>query len=75
VRRHAEAAGAALGVAEDAAVARVEQTREAAEPVEPAPGLLVVEADGAMLRYFHGWHGAKLGLVAGWEDGALRAPS
>jgi hypothetical protein len=35
----------------------------------------VVEADGAMVRYRSGWHEAKLGLVAGWEDGALRAPS
>lgn len=75
IRRHTEAAGAALRVAEDAAVERVERTREAAEPVDPAPGLLVVEADGAMVRYRSGWHEAKLGLVAGWEDGALRAPS
>jgi hypothetical protein len=72
VRRQTEAAGAALRVAEDAAV---ERTREAAEPLDPAPGLLVVEADGAMVRYRSGWHEAKLGLVAGWEDGALRAPS
>jgi hypothetical protein len=35
----------------------------------------VVEADGAMLRYRSGWHEAKLGLVAGWEGGELRAPS
>jgi hypothetical protein len=75
IRRHTEAAGAALRAAEDAAVAEVEQAREAAEPLDPAPGLLVVQADGAMLRYRDGWHEAKLGLVAGWEDGALRAPS
>jgi hypothetical protein len=75
VRRHTTAAGAALADAEDAAVAEVERTREAAGAVDAAPGLLVVEADGAMLRYLDGWHEAKLGLVAGWEDGALRAPS
>jgi hypothetical protein len=75
VRRRTVAAGAALRAAEDAAVERVERTREAAEPVDPAPGLLVVEADGAMVRYRSGWHEAKLGLVAGWDDGALRAPT
>ena len=75
VRRHTTAAGAALADAEDAAVVEVERTREAAEAVDAAPGLLVVEADGAMLRYLDGWHEVKLGLVAGWEGGELRAPS
>jgi hypothetical protein len=75
IRRHAEAAGTALRAAEDVAVAQVERTREAAEPVDPAPGLLVVETDGAMVRYLDGWHEVKLGLVAGWDDGELRAPS
>ena len=75
IRRHAEAAGTALRVAEDAAVAQVERTREPAEALEPAPGFLVVQTDGAMVRYLDGWHEVKLGLVAGWDDGALQAPS
>jgi hypothetical protein len=75
IRRHAEAAGTALRASEDAAVAQVERTREAAEPVDPAPGLLVVETDGAMVRYQDGWHEVKLGLAAGWDEGELRAPS
>jgi Uncharacterised protein family (UPF0236) len=50
IRRHTEAAGTALRAAEDAAVAQVERTREAAESVDSAPGLLVVETDGAMVR-------------------------
>jgi hypothetical protein len=75
VRRHTEAAGTAVRAAEDTAVAQVERTREAAEPVDPAPGVLVVETDGAMVRYQDGWHEVKLGLVAGWEAAELRAPS
>jgi hypothetical protein len=75
LRRHTEQAGAALRAAEDAAVARVERAREAAEPLEPAPGLLLVEADGTMVRYLDGWHEVKVGLVAGWEGGAVVAPS
>ena len=75
VRRQTEAAGAVLRAAEDAAVGRVERAREAAEAVDPAPGLLVVQTDGAMVRYQDGWHEVKLGLVAGWADGELQAPS
>jgi uncharacterized protein UPF0236 len=75
LRAHTERVGAALRAAEDAAVAAVERTREAAADLDPAPGLLVVQADGAMVRYLDGWHEAKLGLAAGWADGELRAPS
>ena len=75
VRRHSVEAGRALRAAEDAAAVAVERTREAAEPVEAAPGVLLAEADGVMLRYLDGWHEVKLGLVAGWEDGAAAAPS
>jgi hypothetical protein len=39
------------------------------------PALPVAEANGVMVRYRDGWHEVKVGLVAGWEDGALRAPS
>lgn len=75
IRRHAETAGTALRAGEDAAVAQVARTREPAEALDPAPGFLVVQTDGAMVRYQDGWHEVKLGLVAGWEDGELRAPS
>jgi len=75
VRGHTVAAGRALRMAEDAAVVTVERTREAAEPVEAAPGLLLAEADGVMVRYLDGWHEVKVGLVAGWEDRAVQAPS
>ena len=75
VRRHAERAGAALRAAEDAAVARLERTREPAEPPAPAPGALLVEADGAMVRFLDGWHEVKLGLVGGVVGGELVAPS
>jgi hypothetical protein len=75
VRRHTERTGAALRRAEDAAVARVERTREAAEPLDAAPGVLLVETDGAMVRYLDGWHEVKLGLVGGWVDGELVQPS
>jgi hypothetical protein len=73
IRRHAEAAGTVLRAAEDAAVEQVERTREPAEALDPAPGFLIVQTDGAMVRYQDGWHEVKLGLVAGWEDGESRS--
>lgn len=75
IRRHAEATGTTLREAEDAAVTQAARTREPAEALDPAPGFLVVQTDGAMVRYQDGWHEVKLGLVAGWEDGELRVPS
>jgi Uncharacterised protein family (UPF0236) len=76
VRAQAERQGAALEAAEQAASAQVERTRESAGPVDAAPGQLVVETDGVMVRYRQtGWHEVKIGLVAGWVDGALAAPS
>jgi hypothetical protein len=75
LRRHAVAAGAALAAADAAGADQVERTREPAGPVDAAPGLLVTEADGVMVRYRDGWHEVKVGLVGGWEDGRLRAPS
>lgn len=43
--------------------------------MEEAPGTLVVETDGVMVRYRDGWHEVKLGVVGGQVDGTLRAPS
>jgi hypothetical protein len=69
VRAATEAVGDTLAAAQERAAARVERTREPAEPLEPAPGLLVVEADGVMVPFTDGWHEAKLGLVAGCRPG------
>jgi hypothetical protein len=60
------AAGQALRAAEDARVAATAQTGQSSGPVEPAPGQLVVETDGVLLRYLDGWHEVKLGLIGGW---------
>ena len=74
VRAQAERQGAALEAAQQAASAQVEATRESALPLDAAPGQLLVETDEVMVRYrATGWHEVKIGLVAGWGDGALEA--
>jgi len=75
LRAHATAVGEALANTDDAAIAQVQATRAAAEPVDPAPGTLVVETDGAMVRYRDGWHEVKIGVVGGTADGELTAAS
>jgi hypothetical protein len=75
VRAHTERVGTELEEAQQTAAAEVQSTREAAAPVDPAPGMLVVEADGVMVRYLDGWHEAKLGLVGGQVAGKLESPS
>lgn len=75
VRAQSEQCGTALVAAEDRAVAQVRATQEPAAAVDPAPGTLLVEADGVMVRYQDGWHEVKVGLVGGVVDGALQAPS
>jgi hypothetical protein len=74
-RRHSERVGTVLADAEDAALLAVERTREAAGPVDPAPGLLVVELDGVMARYLDGWHEVKIGAVGGVVDRTTTALS
>lgn len=70
VRQHTAAAGGGLEDAQQDAMATVQQTREAAEPVDAAPGQLVVETDGVMVRYREtGWHEVKIGVVGGQVDG------
>jgi hypothetical protein len=54
-------------------------------PHTPAPGMLVVEVDGVMVRYHDRgpdgspWHEVKLGIVGGWTgarpDAHVEAPS
>lgn len=75
VRGHSVAAGRALRAAEDAGVVTVERTREAAEPVEAVAGTLLAEADGTMVRFLDGWHEVKIGVVGGWDDQLVQAPS
>lgn len=75
VRQHTEAVGTAAEVAQQTAMAEVVRTREPAAALDPAPGTLVIETDGVMVRYLHGWHEVKLGLVAGQVDGKLCVPS
>jgi hypothetical protein len=75
IRRECVRVGTELVAADAAAIEQTQRTREAAEPVEPAPGLLVVEADGANILFDDGWHEVKIGMVAGWEDDRLVGPS
>ena len=76
VRRVTEAAGSACADTDDAATAAYAAGEE--PEVEAAPGTLVVETDGVMVRYQDGWHEAKIGVVGGWDsqaDGPLQQPS
>ena len=75
IRQRTEQTGTALEATAQAASAEVLRTQEPAAPLDAAPGQLVVETDGVMVRYLDGWHEVKLGLVAGLVDGELQAPS
>lgn len=75
VRLRTEERGGVLEESQQAAIAQVAKTQEAAEELDRAPGRLVVETDGVMVRYLNGWHEVKLGLVGGYVDGRLVAPS
>ncbi len=75
VRSHTERVGAELEEAQAAASAEVQRTQESVESVDSAPGVLVVETDGVMVRYLDGFHEVKLGMVAGQVEGTLVAPS
>jgi hypothetical protein len=74
---HTGAAGRALRVAEQAAVTHVQATREPdpTRPLDPVPGLAVIQVDGVMVRYTDGWHEVKVGLVGGERDGQVVATS
>ena len=75
IRRECIRVGTAIRAAEAAAIRQTQRTREAAECLDPAPGLLLLEADGAMIQYADGWHEVKIGMVAGWDGTRLVAPS
>ncbi len=65
VRRETEAAGTDRADAQAAAATRFAAGTEPAV-ADPAPGVLVAETDGVMVRYLDGWHEVKLGVVGGW---------
>jgi hypothetical protein len=86
LRTQAERLGTELEGQQRRAMAEVEATHEApGAEHDPAPGMLLVETDGVMVRYRDrhmdgalvegDWHEVKLGLVGGWLDGQLRKPS
>jgi hypothetical protein len=75
IREHTTAVGTAIADADAAAIGQVQTSGESAVPVESAPGHLVVEADGAMVRYDDGWHEVKVGVVGGVVDGVVTAAS
>ena len=87
LRTHAERVGTELEGRQQRAMARVQATHEPSpeSPHAPAPGVLVVEADGVLVRYRDlgpdgsPWHEVKLGVVGGWTgtrpDAHLQVPS
>lgn len=85
LRTHAEQVGTELEAEQQAAMALVEATQEAPAEPDPAPGMLLVESDGVMVRFRDrhldgtpvpgNWHEVKLGLVAGWQDAQVCKPS
>ena len=86
LRTQAERVGTELEGQQRRSMAHVEQTHEPpADEHDPAPGLLVVETDGVMVRYrdrlldgtlIEGdWHEVKLGVVGGWQHGHLQQAS
>ena len=75
IRQHTEAQGQVLEETTQQAIEQVVRTREPAAPLDPAPGRLVVETDGVLVRYRDGWHEVKLGVVAGHVAGETKAAS
>lgn len=86
LRTQAERIGTELEGKQRAVMADVERTHEPPTGEhDPAPGRLVIEADGVMVRYRDrhldgapvegDWHEVKVGLAGGWLDGQLRTPS
>ncbi len=68
------------GVGRQAASGHGTRGRDPRAPAdyELAPGApLLVETDGVMVHYSEDglWHEVKLGIVAGWQAGALQTPS
>jgi hypothetical protein len=79
LRTQAERIGTELEGQQRAAMDNVEQAHEPPEAEhDPAPGLLVIETDGVMVRYrdrhldgtlIEGdWHEVKVGVAGGWQQ-------
>ena len=86
LRTHAEQVGTELEGRQRQTMAYVDQAHEPpADEHDAAPGMLVVETDGVMVRYRDrhldgamvdgDWHEVKLGLVGGWQDDHLHQAS
>ena len=75
VRARTEGRGLLMREADGAAIAQVAGTQEAPGEVDDAPGVMVAQTDGVMVRYLDGWHEVKLGLIGGYVDGKLLSPS
>ena len=75
IRQYTEQRGKAIEVAQQEASEQVKKTLEPAAPLDPAPGMLVVETDAVKVRYLDGWLDVKIGLVAGHKDGEMVDPS
>ncbi len=75
LREHTTTVGAAPADADAAAIGRVQATRAAADPVDPAPGTLVGETDGALVRSVAGGQAVTIGGVGGPAEGHVLAPS
>ncbi len=72
-RRTTEVAGTTVADQQDAAVTAYAAGREPTV-LELAPGVLVAETDGVMVRYQDDWHEVKVGLVGGWGADTGRHP-
>jgi hypothetical protein len=86
LRTQAERVGTELEGQQRRTIAHVEQLHEPpTDEHDPAPGTLVVETDGVMVRYRDrhldgtlldgDWHEVKLGVVGGWQHGQLHQAS
>jgi len=86
LRTQAERIGTELEGQQRAAMDHVVQEHEPpAAEYDAAPGTLVVETDGVMVRYRDrhldvalvegDWHEVKLGVAGGWQAGQLQQPS
>lgn len=88
LRTHAEQVGTGVEAERQMLQAQIAQTQDPPPSGHnPAPGQLVVETDGVMVRYrcpktcgcTEGWHEVKLGIVGGWlgtrPEAHLTAPS
>lgn len=84
LRPHAEQVGTGLEEEHQLLQVQIERTRAPpATGYDPAPGPVVVETDGVMVRYrcpttcgcIDGWHEVKLGVLGGWTGKRANGPT